>query len=167
MARRVRDSRLETRAARAKLPRQTKPFFSPVSLGLHLGYRKGARGGRWVTRIYNGNGAYRLETIGDADDVRDANGTTVLTFWQAQEKAREMQQAGEISTSPYTVKDALDEYLEWMEVNRKSARRSLSFSRADRAARRRRRGNEAQGKTDPRLVGGNRGGARAHPVAAG
>ena len=46
-----------------------------------------------------------------ADDIEDADGTSVLNFWQAQEKAREI--GGKLVYSgPYRVQDALDAYLD-------------------------------------------------------
>ena len=46
MARQVRDSRLETREARlAKAPRRDEPYRRLIDEGLHLRYRKRARGG--------------------------------------------------------------------------------------------------------------------------
>lgn len=124
MAKRVRDASLESRAARQRLTPRPKPYFKSIGPGLHIGYRKGKTGGRWVARFYTGEGAYTVETLADADDMLDANGSTVLDFWQAQERAR--QRHAELTaptdrTGPYTVKDALDDYLLWMEGNRKSA----------------------------------------------
>ena len=124
MAKRVRDSNLESRAARAKLAPQGKPYFKAIGAGLHLGYRKGKTGGRWVARLYIGDGAYRVETLADADDMLDADGASVLTFWQAQEAARSLHAASAekaAPAAPYTVRTALADYLEWMESARKSA----------------------------------------------
>ena len=92
MARRIRDASLETRTARSKLPVRGKPFYKSLAPGLHLGYRRNAGGGRWVARIYIGDQNYRVEVFADADDTADANGTTVLTFWQAQERARALKE---------------------------------------------------------------------------
>lgn len=126
MAGRFRDTGLESRAARAKLAVQTKPYYLAVAPGLNIGYRKGKKGGRWVARFYVGEKEYRLEVIADADDVQDANGETVLDFWQAQERARQMQAVlagdkGEAIQKRLNVNDAIADYLEWMEGNRKSA----------------------------------------------
>jgi hypothetical protein len=41
-------------------------------------------------RWYLGEGAYRVGTIGAADDNQDADGTIILDFRQAQAKAREL-----------------------------------------------------------------------------
>lgn len=129
MARTVRDAKLESRTARAALKASGKPYFRAIDEGLHLGYRKGATAGKWVMRTYVGDQTYKLETIGTADDTLDPDGTAILSFSQAQAVARhrfvetKRAAAGQPTISgPYTVKDAIDEYLTWMEQNRKSAR---------------------------------------------
>ena len=93
MARRVRDAVLESRSARARLKVAGKPRYKAIMPGLHLGYRKNAGGGRWVVRIYIGSQNYHVEAFADADDVADANGTSILDFWQAQQRALEMKAA--------------------------------------------------------------------------
>jgi hypothetical protein len=62
---------------------------------LHIGYRrlKGRKGrpavaGTWVARHYVGGQSYVVEKIGTADDFSDADGTIILSFAQAQDKAR-------------------------------------------------------------------------------
>src|SRR5712692_7616191 len=69
MARTVRDANLETRTARSRLKTAGKPYYRAIDPGLHLGYRKGVTGGKWVMRLYIGEGDYRVETIGMADDT--------------------------------------------------------------------------------------------------
>ena len=46
-----------------------------------------------MLRRYVGDGAYIVETMAEADDPADADGLNVLTFHQAQDKARERAQA--------------------------------------------------------------------------
>ena len=130
MARTVRDSKLETRTARLQLRVRSKPYFRAIDHGLHLGYRKGKTAGRWLVRYYRGAGVYKVEPLGTADDVQDADGTgiAVLSYREAQARAREVfaqrtrQAAGiEEPAGPYTVEKCLDDYLSWMEVHRKSA----------------------------------------------
>jgi integrase len=75
--------------------------------------------GKWKARfraVVTG-GAYRETTLGKADDNRDADGDRILNFTQAQEKARAWfaAVAGVKSTGPYTVGDALDDYLKEFE----------------------------------------------------
>jgi integrase len=130
MARSVRDAKLDSRAARARLKPSGKPYYRALDPGLHLGYRKGVAGGRWVMRWYTGRGAYQIETIGTADDKADAgDGEVVLDFRQAQTLAREKHlQHTRIAKGlpaeggPYTVRGCLEEYLSFLERNRKSAR---------------------------------------------
>ena len=55
MGRKVRDHRLETREERTKLPSRQNPYWRLISTNIHLGYRKGPRGGQWYYRIYHEN----------------------------------------------------------------------------------------------------------------
>ena len=81
MARRIKDKDLDSRDARAKLKARGKPYWAkPIGKGLHLGYRKNKVGGTWVVRCYIGEQKYKTETIGQTDDLEDANGTDVLSF---------------------------------------------------------------------------------------
>ncbi|WP_095087776.1 tyrosine-type recombinase/integrase [Mesorhizobium sophorae] len=126
MAKRVHDATLDSKDARAKLKSRGKPYYKSIGPGLHVGYRKGKEAGRWVVRMYVGDQDYRVETVADADDKLDANGKSVLTFWQAQDKARELHKsmsgdAGKVAGA-HTVKEALDDYLLWMDGNRKSSK---------------------------------------------
>ncbi|AZG75900.1 tyrosine-type recombinase/integrase [Methylocystis rosea] len=118
MAKTVRDAKLDSRAAREKLKRAPKPYFRALDSGLHLGYRKGKSGGKWVVRRYLGGEQYTVETIGTADDVQDADGKTILNFSQAQAAARERAQEarGTKATGPFTVNAAMDDYLARLEA---------------------------------------------------
>ena len=89
MARTVRDASLETRTARARLKPSGKPYYRAIDPGLHLGYRKGKAGGKWVMRWYVGDAAYQVETIATVDDSADADGVAILDFRQAQALVRQ------------------------------------------------------------------------------
>ena len=55
MGRKVRDTSLETRNARLKLPTGGKPRWRLLEAGLHLGYRRpkdGKGSGTWIARRY-------------------------------------------------------------------------------------------------------------------
>ena len=62
-----------------------------------------------MTRRYVGNQDYVVETIATADDYEDADGARILTFWQAQDRARAAGQRLSYS-GPYRVKDAVEAY---------------------------------------------------------
>ena len=111
MTKHVRDAGLESRTARARLKASGAPYYKAVGEGLHLGYRKGATVGKWVVRRYVGNQGYKVETIATADDIEDADGHRVLTFFQAQERARERGEKLAYS-GPYRVQDAFKDYLD-------------------------------------------------------
>lgn len=118
MARTVRDSKLESPTARNKLKVSPKPYFKALDSGLHIGYRKGKTGGKWVLRRYVGDEKYVVETIATADDAQVADGDTILNFSQAQIRARTIAQAGRGVTpaAPFTVDRALDQYLARLEA---------------------------------------------------
>jgi integrase len=130
VARTVRDAKLESRTARAALKPTGKPYYRAIDEGLHLGYRKGKAAGKWVLRHYAGDQKYVLETIGTADDTLDPDGAVVLSFSQAQAEARKrFTQAKRaaaglpaVQVGPYTVRDAVNDYLAWLEEHRKSAK---------------------------------------------
>jgi integrase len=125
MARTVRDSNLETRAARSRLKPRGKPYYKTLDEGLHIGYRKGQGAGKWVARFYTGQQTYEVETIAIADDSLDANGVDVLSFAQAQTMARarrdDRSRTAAGITGPYTVDCAIADYLTFLEEHRKTA----------------------------------------------
>jgi integrase len=126
MARLARDSKIDTREARIKLPVNHEPYWRLIDKGFYLGYRKGKQGkaGTWIVRkLFDGK--YRKSSLGIADDYGDDNGVDILTFGNAQRIARDWadkesrKQAG-IHEGPYSVKDAINDYLNWFQVHRKS-----------------------------------------------
>jgi integrase len=117
VARTVRNSKIDNRIAREKLKPSGKPYYISLGNKLHLGYRKGKSGGKWVMRRYLGGERYAVETIEAADDFDDADGVEVLTFDQAQDRARERAKAlaekERIATlgPAVTVRDVLGPYM--------------------------------------------------------
>src|SRR5689334_8169356 len=87
MARSIRNAKLDTRSARAKLAFNKSGYWAPIAPGCAIGYRKGPKGGVWVAKIVR-EGHRRETRIGPANDVIDADGVTALSFAQAQERAR-------------------------------------------------------------------------------
>ena len=112
MARRPRAARLETRTARLKLPVRRKPHdFTTISPGIALGYRRCASAGRWVVKVADGHGGHWTKALGLADDFEDADGEHVLSWWQAQDKARALARGKDPESGrPGTVDEALADY---------------------------------------------------------
>ena len=116
MARTVQDVALSTRTARLRLAPRKKPYYRLIDHGRHIGYYKGTRGSTWLARLNKG-GRYVESSLGATDDISDANGIDVLSFAEAQAKAREWfdtQARGDsdIRNGPYTVSQACDDYME-------------------------------------------------------
>src|SRR4030088_1140140 len=82
MARTVRNQKIDTPSARAKLA--AGRYWVSVAPGCAFGYRKGTKGGIWAAKLVKGT--LRRETaIGPADDVLAADGSLALSYGQAQE----------------------------------------------------------------------------------
>ena len=113
MPRQTRSSRLQTRSSRSKLAISSKPYdFTPIAPGAGLGYRRNRTGpGSWVLRLADGKGGYQTRNIGLADDLMDADGVEILTWFQAVERGRKLAK-GDVAEagSLMTVVGALEEY---------------------------------------------------------
>ena len=100
------------------MPERREPYWTVISAGNALGYRRGAKGGTWIAKFRDAEGKRHLEALGADDDARDADGLSVFSFSQAQERARAWfqrkarEQAGDFVPldRPYTVADALVDY---------------------------------------------------------
>jgi integrase len=106
MARRTRSASLENRTQRLKLSVRKKPYTALIAPGIFLAYRRNAGPGTWSVKC---NGW--LKRFGLADDHEDANGESVLSYWQALDKAKALARAGEgNSETPISVAEAVDAY---------------------------------------------------------
>src|SRR6516162_664395 len=115
----LRERTLDKAAVRLRLSVQSKPFWRLVEPNLHLGYRRlKKRPGSWIRRRYLGDEEYQQEWIGHADDYGPADGQTILTFQQAQERCRGRPA---VKAGPYTVRSALEDYFTKLEADGKSA----------------------------------------------
>jgi integrase len=125
MPRTVRNQKLDTRSARAKLPARTAIYWVSLAPGCALGYRKGSKGGVWIAKLVRG-GLRHQTAVGPADDALDPDGLLAISYVDAQGRAREwfeavMQPA--TPTGPYTVAKAAADYLDWF---RATGRKSIN-----------------------------------------
>jgi integrase len=141
VARTIRDTNLETRAARARL-KAGKRYFRKIEEGLHLTYyrplgRRSSPGGagKWGERRYRprqGPGSpYTLEPIGVADDLSDADGAVILSYRQAVDKARQrmVARAHPADGPGQTVRTAIEDYI--VERDARETRRKGRLVRSD------------------------------------
>ena len=128
MGRTVNEARITTRNARAQLRVSKVPYWRAIDRGAHLGYRKGRNGGTWIARYRTPEKKYLTAAIGKADD-RDkmpADGEEFLDYSQALERARAWcaskvpPDPADEEEEPYTVGNAIADYLSWYEKHRKS-----------------------------------------------
>jgi hypothetical protein len=98
-----------------KLELRKKPYTVRVAPGVRLGCRRNEGTGTWSVIAADGKGGNWVKKFGLADDREEANGEQVLTFWQAQERARKLARGGrnaddEDEGRPVTLREALDAY---------------------------------------------------------
>lgn len=147
MARTIRSPKLDTRSARARLAARREPYWHMLTAGLHLGYRRaGAHGGAWIARAYDAATRKRAyQALGPADDALDADGERVVSFAQAQAKARGWlprafhdgrddgagtSRGASPDGRPKTVGDAVRAYLAWLNAEKKPSTALASRSAA-------------------------------------
>jgi integrase len=115
MARIVRNQRLDSRSARALLPKRHAPYWHTLTRGRALGYRKGSKGSVWLAKYRTADGKREQLLLGPTDDAFDGETSDVLSFAAAQTKARDWFEALDRDAGRrrprYTVEDALDDYI--------------------------------------------------------
>jgi integrase len=117
MPRAVKDEKLDTKTARAKLDARGKPYYRDLGGSLSLGYRRLAgTAGTWWARHYLGGGKYQWDSLGVADDVAEADGVGVLDWRQAVDAAHRKRHERSAPAAPenapeITVRDAVESYI--------------------------------------------------------
>lgn len=128
MAKTLKEAPITTRNARAKLAAGL--HWRGIDPEVHLGYRKGKRGGVWLVRWRNGAG-YKQAPIGTADDELDEGtldyNAAIRTAREVVEKARAEAKAEAGGPAP-TVRLVVEAY-----VKDRDARESKSKGRAVRS----------------------------------
>jgi integrase len=110
MAPRLHSQELETRTARRKLKPRRKPYSVNIAPTIRLGYRRNAGPGTWSVICADGQGGSWIKRLSLADDHEDANGKSVLDFWQAADEAKKIARDEDgvtDSTRPATVAQAI------------------------------------------------------------
>lgn len=130
MPRTVRNPKIDTRSARAKLPARAAIYWASLAPGCALGYRKGPKGGVWIAKLVRGV-VRQQKVLGPADDAFDPDGVLAIGYGDAQRRAREWFEAITQPTTapigPYTVANAARDYLDWFSA---SGRKSIKETEA-------------------------------------
>ena len=120
-----RDSDLSSPTSRRRLkpkPNRT-PYWRSISDGRFLGYRPALNGcGSWIARV-NLAGKYFEGRLGEADDGVPADGVQILDSRQAVDAVIAWCQKAlspKPQSGPYTVAQAVANYLEWYSAHRKA-----------------------------------------------
>ena len=123
MARLVRDPKLETRTARARLPIEPNPIRR-LEIGFHLGYRRLSSGGTWIARRFAQGGHYRENRLGVADDTQECRWRGSVLDYRPCAEGRARVVALRAATGgrpryphqgPFSVADAAADYLKALE----------------------------------------------------
>jgi len=129
MARTRRSAKLDTHNARRQLEAERRHMMT-ISVGHHLIYRRPKNGaaGSWQACFINpSNRKQTREVIGIADDFEEPNGTTILSFHQAnaaatawfreqERRANIVEDGVDMPKGPFTVADALKAYFRDAEI---------------------------------------------------
>ncbi len=99
-------SNFETPNARLRLAVRKKSYSLSIAPKIQLLYRRNLGAGAWSVKT-----KAWMEKFAVADDFEPANGGTVMNYWQALDKARELARIGEGNSGKLiTVSEALDDY---------------------------------------------------------
>jgi integrase len=105
MARSIYSDKLRNRTNRLRLEIRKKPYKVLVAPGIFLCYRRNEGPGTWSVE------AGWLKRFALADDHEEANGKSVMTYWQASKHALKMVRGSEgDADKPITVEEALVAY---------------------------------------------------------
>jgi hypothetical protein len=118
MARSIYSEKLKNRTNRLKLPAKRKPYKVLIAPGIFLCYRRNAG------RLVEGDERQRKQAPGTwsveagwlkrfalADDFEEANNQSVMSYYQAQQRALKLARGSEgDSDKPVTVAEAIDAY---------------------------------------------------------
>jgi integrase len=123
MARKQRNSSLESRTARLKLAVRRRPYpGAKLARGKQMQYRRNKGNGTWLLKVSDGHGKPWTKAFAQADDFNDSDNNAILTFFEAQDVAKGLTRGadGSDDNAPITVDGALTDYkrdLEAREAN--------------------------------------------------
>ena len=106
MARKQRNNSLESRTARLKLAVRRRPYpGAKLARGKQMQYRRNKGNGTWLLKVSDGHGKPWTKAFAQADDFDDSDNKTILTFFEAQDVAKDLTRGedGSADNAPITV----------------------------------------------------------------
>ena len=113
MARKQRNNVLENRTPRLKLAVRRRPYpGAKLARGKQMQYRRNKGNGTWLLKVSDGHGKPWTKAFAQADDFDESDGKTILTFFEAQDTAKDLTRGadGSVDSAPITVDGALTAY---------------------------------------------------------
>ena len=113
MARKQRNNVLENRTPRLKLAVRRRPYpGAKLARGKQMQYRRNKGNGTWLLKVSDGHGKPWTKAFAQADDFDESDGKTILTFFEAQDTAKDLTRGadGSVDSAPITVDGALAVY---------------------------------------------------------
>ena len=112
MSRHIWSNDLANRSRRLKLSIRKKPYSTRLGDGVNLQYQRNKGPGSWLAAIADGKGGQKTYRLATADDYEASDDAHVLTFNEAQDKARLLGRhgPGAGSIGPVTLGTVLDQY---------------------------------------------------------
>ena len=130
MSKNLQEAVLSSRNARDRLP--IGLHWRGVDVDIHLGFRKSAKGGKWLARCYVGDGKYWQKVIGVADDVVHEGAMDYATAMSAAKAAvveERQQRTRKLQGQPVTVASCVQEYI--LMRNKRDSKRAGTEKRSD------------------------------------
>lgn len=130
MSKNLQEAVLSSRNARDRL--SAGVHWRGIDVDIHLGYRKSAKGGKWLARYYIGNGKYWQSVIGVADDIVQEGAMDYAIAMSAAKAAvveERQQRTRKLQGQPVTVASCVEEYI--LKRNKRDSRRARKDKRSD------------------------------------
>src|SRR3954454_13448638 len=124
MARKQRNSSLESRTARLKLAVRRRPYpGAKLARGKQMQYRRNKGNGTWSLKVSDGHGKPWTKAFAQADDFDESDNKTILTFFEAQDQAKKLTRGedGRADSAPITIDGALKDYKRDLEARSANA----------------------------------------------
>lgn len=104
---------ITSKTQRSKLKPRREPYWHKLQVGGYLGYRRTNKVGTWLARCRTKNSKQQYESFGELSEYSDGE-----QFDEAQKLCWDwFKSIGVNSDAAYTINDAIDDYVKYIEIN--------------------------------------------------